>query len=231
MNTSRLSNTVELIKRQDLLVCLTCSQAVRGRSLGTYRSGPLLSGTDTLALYWAWWHGQRGRGHSSADVIRVRRPFRERGAIMGRANRGQVGGRAQEGPSRTWATEEEVGKKVNSKIINKGEGRGGTVLIYRLYTDHVLNSLRLAWQRGGEKVTLEKRDYGILRTWRVQRLGTDQKTAGDGRGRGRANWRQWLSEIKKKKKTWPGYLNVTLCSSLTLSFRGRKKLNSRTGPV
>lgn len=59
MRTGRLkySDRGRTIYYSSLLVCLTCSLAVRGRSLGTYRSGPLLSGTDTLALYWAW-HGQ-----------------------------------------------------------------------------------------------------------------------------------------------------------------------------
>lgn len=50
------------------------------------------------------------------------------GTIMGGAGQPgcQVGGRAAGGADpETWATEEEVGKKVNSKIINKGEGRGG----------------------------------------------------------------------------------------------------------
>lgn len=92
---------------------LTCSQAVRGRSLGTYRSGPLLSGTDTLALYWAW-HGQGGQGHSSTDVNQVRRPFRDRARLWTGPTK-VSGGRAQEGPSRTWATEEEVGKKSTVK--------------------------------------------------------------------------------------------------------------------
>lgn len=77
----------------------------------------------------------RGQGHSSTDVNQVRRPFRDRARLWTGPTR-VSGGRAQEGPSRTWATEEEVGKKVNSKIINKGEGRGkrNTFLIYRLYT-------------------------------------------------------------------------------------------------
>lgn len=76
----------------------------------------------------------RGQGHSSTDVNQVRRPFRDRARLWTGPTR-VSGGRAQEGPSRTWATEEEVGKKVNSKIINKGEGRGkrNTFLIYRLY--------------------------------------------------------------------------------------------------
>lgn len=49
------------------------------------------------------------------------------GTIMGGAGQPgcQVGGRAAGGADpETWATEEEVGKKVNSKIINRGEGRG-----------------------------------------------------------------------------------------------------------
>lgn len=95
---------------------------MRGRSLGTYRSGPLLSGTDTLALYWAW-DGQGPGPFEHTDVNQVRRPFRDKARLLAGPTR-VSGGRAQEGPSRTWATEEEVGKKVNSKIKNKGEGRG-----------------------------------------------------------------------------------------------------------
>lgn len=62
----------------------------------------------------------RGQGHSSTDVNQVRRPFRDRARLWAGPTR-VSGGRAQEGPSRTWATEEEVGKK---STVNNKQGRG-----------------------------------------------------------------------------------------------------------
>lgn len=78
----------------------------------------------------------RGQGHSSTDVNQVRRPFRDRARLWaGPTGMCQVGGRRRGHPEhgqqrRKWA-------KVNSKIINKGEGRGEEeyILIYRLYTE------------------------------------------------------------------------------------------------
>lgn len=67
---------------------------------------------------------------------------------MGGANRGvQVGGRRRGHPEhgqqrRKWA-------KVNSKIINKGEGRRGEeyILIYRIYTEANVSSMNSFSQR------------------------------------------------------------------------------------
>lgn len=77
----------------------------------------------------------RGRGHSSTDVNQVTRPFRDRARLWAGPTR-VSGGRAQEGPSRAWATEEEeeeeVGKKVKSKNNKQGRGERNTFLIYRL---------------------------------------------------------------------------------------------------
>lgn len=54
---------------------------------------------------------------------------------MGRANQG-VRWAGAGGAIQNMGNRGGVGKKVNSKIINKGEGRGkrNTFLIYRLYT-------------------------------------------------------------------------------------------------
>lgn len=73
----------------------------------------------------------RGQGHSSTDVNQVRHPFRDRARLWTGPTR-VSGGRAQEGPSRTWATEEDVGKKVKSKNNKQGRGKRNTFLIYRL---------------------------------------------------------------------------------------------------
>lgn len=80
----------------------------------------------------------RGQGHSSTDVNQVRRPFKDRARLWAGPTR-VSGGRAQEGPSRTWATEEEVGKKVNSKIINKGRGKREEEYIFNIQALHCSN--------------------------------------------------------------------------------------------
>ena len=69
--------------------CVLCSnQAVRQQLGGTYRSGPLLSGTDTLALYCmgrGGWHWAGAFNHKLASKVPV---YGRRGTFMGGANRG-----------------------------------------------------------------------------------------------------------------------------------------------